>query len=274
MYSPAVRCQNRNRSIASGQMPPSLPRPGLLRCNRSGRTERSFRLPAAQAQGEPDRLSRRTSASRSTGPLSTDRRCLVFARNLVAAKIRNARIFLRRNFKAGDEAAREETLAALSRFAERALYAPTESELLGIEGEAAARTRRPPVDPVNACSRSAVRSAGATSGAPSRRRNRFISSLSRQVIITVEERLYIVTHDISDDRRWRRMCIACAQRSVSSAQSWPDGRHVADGHSRLKERSGSGCVALADDLAEAQKPSDRPCADPLIVLLLLRQSII
>ncbi|MBZ0227129.1 MAG: CRISPR-associated endonuclease Cas1, partial [Bauldia sp.] len=73
-----------------------------------------------------------------------------------------------------DEAARDAALAALSRLAERAAHAPVEAELLGIEGEAAARyfrlfptmfgdaargfpefafdkrTRRPPADPVNA----------------------------------------------------------------------------------------------------------------------------
>jgi CRISPR-associated endonuclease Cas1/CRISPR-associated protein Cas4 len=103
-----------------------------------------------------------------------ERRCLAFARSLVAAKIRNSRVFLRRNFKAGDEAERDTALDALSRLADRAVYAPTEAELLGIEGEAAARyfrlfatmlgeaarhfpefsfdkrTRRPPADPVNA----------------------------------------------------------------------------------------------------------------------------
>jgi CRISPR-associated exonuclease Cas4/CRISPR-associated protein Cas1 len=103
-----------------------------------------------------------------------ERRCLAFARSLVVAKIKNSRVFLRRNFKAGDEAARDETLEMLSRLADRALHAPSEAELLGIEGEAAARyfrlfssmfgeaardfpefafdkrTRRPPADPVNA----------------------------------------------------------------------------------------------------------------------------
>jgi CRISP-associated protein Cas1 len=102
------------------------------------------------------------------------RRCLMFSRSLVAAKIRNSRVFLRRNFKAGDEADRGAALEALSRLADRAVHAPTESELLGVEGEAAARyfrlfatmfgeaardfpefafdkrTRRPPADPVNA----------------------------------------------------------------------------------------------------------------------------
>jgi CRISPR-associated exonuclease Cas4/CRISPR-associated protein Cas1 len=103
-----------------------------------------------------------------------ERRSLALARGLVAAKIRNCRVFLRRNFKAGDEAARDDTLEALSRLADRALHAPTQAELLGFEGEAAARyfrafstmlgaaaadfpefffdkrTRRPPADPVNA----------------------------------------------------------------------------------------------------------------------------
>jgi CRISPR-associated endonuclease Cas1/CRISPR-associated protein Cas4 len=103
-----------------------------------------------------------------------ERRCLAFARSLIVAKIKNCRVFLRRNFKAGDEAEREAALEALSRLADRAAYAPSASELLGIEGEAAARyfrqfstmfgdaarefpefsfdkrTRRPPADPVNA----------------------------------------------------------------------------------------------------------------------------
>jgi CRISPR-associated endonuclease Cas1/CRISPR-associated protein Cas4 len=101
-------------------------------------------------------------------------RSLAFARSLVAAKIRNCRVFLRRNFKTGDEAEREGAIEALARLADRAAYAPTEAELLGFEGEAAARyfrlfstmfgaaardfpefgfekrTRRPPADPVNA----------------------------------------------------------------------------------------------------------------------------
>lgn len=103
-----------------------------------------------------------------------ERRSIAFARNLVAAKIRNSRVFLRRNFKSGGEAERDDALETLSRLADRAAYAPTEAELLGIEGEAAARyfrlfgtmfgvaarnfpefafdkrTRRPPADPVNA----------------------------------------------------------------------------------------------------------------------------
>lgn len=103
-----------------------------------------------------------------------ERRCLAFARSLVVAKIRNSRVFVRRNFKTGDEAERDATLEALARLADRAAHAPSEPVLLGIEGEAAARyfrmlpalfgdsardfpafafdkrTRRPPADPVNA----------------------------------------------------------------------------------------------------------------------------
>jgi CRISPR-associated endonuclease Cas1/CRISPR-associated protein Cas4 len=103
-----------------------------------------------------------------------ERRCLAFSRSLVAAKIRNTRVFLRRNWKNGNEAERDGALDALSRLADRAPHAPTEAELLGLEGDAAARyfrllatmfgdsarefpnfafekrTRRPPADPVNA----------------------------------------------------------------------------------------------------------------------------
>lgn len=103
-----------------------------------------------------------------------ERRSLAFARSLVAAKIRNSRVFLRRNFKTGDETEHNLALQALVRLADRAAYAPSEAELLGLEGEAAARyfrlfatmlgdvargfpefgfdkrTRRPPADPVNA----------------------------------------------------------------------------------------------------------------------------
>jgi CRISPR-associated exonuclease Cas4/CRISPR-associated protein Cas1 len=106
-----------------------------------------------------------------------ERRSLAFARSLVAAKIRNSRVFLRRNFKPApdrDEAQRGAALEALARLADRAVHASTRAELLGFEGEAAARyfrlfstmlgaaaqdfpqfafdkrTRRPPADPVNA----------------------------------------------------------------------------------------------------------------------------
>jgi len=103
-------------------------------------------------------------------------RCLRFARSLTAAKIRNQRSLLRRNWK--DEARnaeKEPALDALKRAAERAEYAEDLQSLLGFEGEAAAvffrhfeamlvrpesaelprfdfdtRTRRPPRDPVNA----------------------------------------------------------------------------------------------------------------------------
>jgi CRISPR-associated endonuclease Cas1 len=103
-----------------------------------------------------------------------ERRSLAFARTLVAAKIRNTRVFLRRNFKTGNAAERDGALEAMSRLADRAIHAATVPELLGIEGEAAARyfrlfatmlgeaarefpafafekrTRRPPADAVNA----------------------------------------------------------------------------------------------------------------------------
>jgi CRISPR-associated exonuclease Cas4/CRISPR-associated protein Cas1 len=103
-----------------------------------------------------------------------ERRSLAFARSLVTAKIRNSRVFLRRNAKSGDPAEREAALQALSRLADRAPHAPAMAQLLGLEGEAAARyfrlfatmfgeaardfpafafdrrTRRPPADPVNA----------------------------------------------------------------------------------------------------------------------------
>ncbi len=103
-----------------------------------------------------------------------ERRRLAFARTLVIAKIKNSRVFLRRNFKDGDEAERDRTLEQLARLADHAEHAKTEPELLGYEGDAAARyfrlfptmfgeaarnfpafsfekrTRRPPADPVNA----------------------------------------------------------------------------------------------------------------------------
>lgn len=97
--------------------------------------------------------------------------CLSVARSLVAAKIRNSRTLLRRNWR--DPPAPEQPLADLKRHAERALHASGMPELLGIEGNAAAiyfgnfagllkreaddpafdftvRNRRPPADPVNA----------------------------------------------------------------------------------------------------------------------------
>jgi CRISPR-associated protein Cas1 len=97
--------------------------------------------------------------------------CLRLARGLVAAKIRNGRTLLRRNWRA--EAAPEPALSALARQAEAASQARDLTTLLGCEGAAAAcyfghfakllkdddgvgtfdfasRNRRPPTDPVNA----------------------------------------------------------------------------------------------------------------------------
>ena len=101
-------------------------------------------------------------------------RCLVLARDLVAAKIRNSRTMLRRNWR-GDESDRKEPLVRLKHMAEQAAAAHSVQKLLGIEGESAAiyfsrfqnmitknssgniaefsfstRNRRPPTDPVNA----------------------------------------------------------------------------------------------------------------------------
>ena len=99
---------------------------------------------------------------------------LRFARTLVAAKIRNQRTLLRRNWR-GQAEAREVAIDRLRRLAERAPHAADRAQLLGIEGEAASlyfaalpetftdaaralgtfdwtkRTRRPPADPLNAC---------------------------------------------------------------------------------------------------------------------------
>jgi CRISPR-associated protein Cas1 len=97
--------------------------------------------------------------------------CLRLARGLIAAKIRNARTLLRRNWRGAEPP--EALLAELKRHAERALLAREAGELLGLEGNAAAlyfqnfahllkaeaglagfdfarRNRRPPGDPVNA----------------------------------------------------------------------------------------------------------------------------
>ena len=103
-------------------------------------------------------------------------RCLAFARDLVAAKIRNSRTILRRNWRVhGDAEAKNEVLVRLQRIVQRVPRAKDDRQLLGIEGEAAAiyfacfenmlteggkedvpafafakRNRRPPTDPVNA----------------------------------------------------------------------------------------------------------------------------
>ena len=101
-----------------------------------------------------------------------DAKCLRVARGLVAAKIQNARTLLRRNWKNGEMP--EPLLDEFRRDVEQARRAPGLAELLGVEGNAAARyfqhfrrmlsddgagglafdfdkrNRRPPADPVNA----------------------------------------------------------------------------------------------------------------------------
>lgn len=101
-------------------------------------------------------------------------RRLLFARDLVRAKLRNQRTIMRRNWR-GNEAERENATETLKRLADRATKAAGLPELLGVEGEGAAvyfralpalftdrvaalpafsferRSRRPPADPVNAC---------------------------------------------------------------------------------------------------------------------------
>ena len=105
---------------------------------------------------------------------------LSVARSLVAAKVRNSRTMMRRNWR-GEEQARELALNTLRRLVERTRHARDANTLLGLEGEAAAvyfraftgllrtdetqgangaatlpmfrfdrRNRRPPTDPVNA----------------------------------------------------------------------------------------------------------------------------
>jgi CRISPR-associated exonuclease Cas4/CRISPR-associated protein Cas1 len=102
------------------------------------------------------------------------RRRLAFARLLTAAKIKNQRTFLRRNWR-GEGGDRGPVMDRLAILAARTDRAADVSELLGVEGEAAAiyfralpnlftetvaalpafafenRNRRPPADPVNAC---------------------------------------------------------------------------------------------------------------------------
>ena len=101
---------------------------------------------------------------------------LVFARDLVAAKVRNARTMLRRNWRVdGDAEEKDEVLVRLRRLVQRVPRARDDGQLLGLEGEGAAiyfaafekmlatgagqdlgsfsferRNRRPPTDPVNA----------------------------------------------------------------------------------------------------------------------------
>ena len=99
---------------------------------------------------------------------------LAFAKALVAAKVRNQRTFLRRNWR-GEAADRGPVLDRLAILAGRTDRMEDPARLLGLEGEAAAlyfralprlftdqvaalpafafeqRNRRPPADPVNAC---------------------------------------------------------------------------------------------------------------------------
>lgn len=99
-------------------------------------------------------------------------KCLALARGLVAAKIRNSRTLLRRNWRGEGAEAPAELLIALKEDARHAERAASLEMLLGIEGGAAARyfehfgsllkaddlgafvfserNRRPPRDPVNA----------------------------------------------------------------------------------------------------------------------------
>ena len=105
-----------------------------------------------------------------------ERSSLSFARDLVAAKVRNARTMLRRNWRVDRDAeAKNEALVRLKRIVQRVSRAQDDRQLLGVEGEAAAiyfacfenmlaagakedmagfsfskRNRRPPTDPVNA----------------------------------------------------------------------------------------------------------------------------
>ena len=104
------------------------------------------------------------------------RRSVGFARSLVAAKVRNSRTLLRRNWrKERGTDGKDDAMAGLRRIARKALHAGDVPHLLGLEGEAAAiyfahfekmlgveptsgmarfsfttRNRRPPTDPVNA----------------------------------------------------------------------------------------------------------------------------
>ncbi len=104
-------------------------------------------------------------------------RSLQFARSLVAAKIRNSRTMLRRNWRNGETDDKKAALARLMSLVQKASHSKYAEELLGFEGEAAAiyfrhfsrmlaadssqeaigaefsfttRNRRPPTDPVNA----------------------------------------------------------------------------------------------------------------------------
>ena len=127
-------------------------------------------LGSTGAQGPRSAAARTAQYALAADPV----RRLTFARDLVAAKVRNQRTMLRRNWRAV-EIERAGPLEALQRLADRAATAADASLLLGFEGEAAAiyfrnlpnlftesvaslpafaferRNRRPPADPVNAC---------------------------------------------------------------------------------------------------------------------------
>ena len=62
---------------------------------------------------------------------------LAVSRSLVAAKVRNSRTMMRRNWR-GEEEARELVLNTLRRLADRTRHVSDTSTLLGLEGEAAA----------------------------------------------------------------------------------------------------------------------------------------
>lgn len=102
--------------------------------------------------------------------------CLVFSRNLVAAKVQNSRTMLRRNWRdERDVTTKDEVLGRLKRITQQVFNVKDTQQLLGVEGEAASiyfasfenmlakfakknlaefsfstRNRRPPTDPVNA----------------------------------------------------------------------------------------------------------------------------
>ncbi len=127
-------------------------------------------LGATGAQG-PKSAATKTAQYQAAGDPA---RRLAFARTLVAAKIKNQRTILRRNWR-GPEDEKTERLTRLRRLIDAAQDAARLDVLLGLEGEAAAiyfrglaqcfnetaraagafdfaaRNRRPPADPVNAC---------------------------------------------------------------------------------------------------------------------------
>jgi CRISP-associated protein Cas1 len=127
-------------------------------------------LATTGARGPRSAAARRAQYAAAADPVRAQR----FARELVAAKIRNQRTLLRRNWR-GEAAGREAVIERLRLLAEKTGEARDRGSLLGIEGEAASlyfqalpclftdaarslgtfdytrRTRRPPADPLNAC---------------------------------------------------------------------------------------------------------------------------